>query len=96
MAEHTQTEDEWLSVADVAKQLRMHPATVRKWANEGRLPGRRIGGRLWRFRRSAVQQLEGEDRPAAAAPAATRARGADALDPLALTSDADLVELDEL
>ena len=52
--------DEWLSVADVAAELGMHPSTVRKWANDGLLPGTRIGRRQWRFRRSALRLLERE------------------------------------
>ena len=88
------SQDEWLSVADVAVELGMHPSTVRKWANDGLLPGMRIGRRQWRFRRSALRQLESAQvRGAQDVPG--EGRGADALDPRALTSDDDLVEPDE-
>ena len=83
-----------MSVADVAAELGMHPSTVRKWANDGLLPGMRIGRRQWRFRRSALRQLETAQVPSAPN-APGEGRGADALDPLALTSDEDLVEPDE-
>ena len=83
-----------MSVADVADELGMHPSTVRKWANDGLLPGMRIGRRQWRFRRSALRQLESAQvRSAQDVPG--EGRGADALDPRALTSDDDLVEPDE-
>jgi excisionase family DNA binding protein len=85
--------DEWLSVADVAAELGMHPSTVRKWANDGLLPGMRIGRRQWRFRRSALRLLERE-RPSGGDQAGGAVRDG-SLDPLALTSDADLVEPDE-
>ena len=88
------SQDEWLSVADVAAELGMHPSTVRKWANDGLLPGMRIGRRKWRFRRSALRQLESEQaRSARDVPG--EGRGTEALDPRALTSDDDLVEPDE-
>jgi excisionase family DNA binding protein len=87
-ADSTSAQDEWLSVADVAEELGMHPSTVRKWANQGLLPGTRIGRRQWRFRRSAVRNLEGAS--GLDSPSPSRASGG--LDPLALTSDADLVE----
>ena len=85
--------DEWLSVADVAAELGMHPSTVRKWANDGLLPGTRIGRRQWRFRRSALRLLERE-RPSGGDLAGGVSREG-SLDPLALTSEADLVEPDE-
>jgi excisionase family DNA binding protein len=88
-------QDEWLSVADVAAELGMHPSTVRKWANDGLLPGMRIGRRQWRFRRSALRQLETRDASAGREVVGSEARGVGDLDPLALTSDADLVEPDE-
>lgn len=84
-----------MSVADVAAELGMHPSTVRKWANDGLLPGMRIGRRQWRFRRSALRELESEDGGSARAVSPGEGRGTAVLDPRALTSDADLVEPDE-
>ena len=97
MADHTQRpEDEWLSVADVAGELGMHPSTVRKWANDGLLPGMRIGRRQWRFRRSALRALESEHVPRGDDGSSAGSHWASSLDPLALNSDTDLVEPDEL
>jgi excisionase family DNA binding protein len=90
-----QADDEWLSVADVAAELGMHPSTVRKWANEGLLPGRRIGRRQWRFRRSALRELESEHIPRGEEFPLAASRASGSVDPRALTSDADLVEPDE-
>ena len=89
------SQDEWLSVADVAAELGMHPSTVRKWANDGLLPGMRIGRRQWRFRRSALRELESGQVRRARDTSPGEGRGTDLLDPLALTSDDDLVEPDE-
>jgi excisionase family DNA binding protein len=95
--EQTQpAQDEFLSVADVAAELGMHPSTVRKWANDGLLPGMRIGRRQWRFRRSALRQLESGDAPGGRGSPTSGSREPRSLDPLALTSEADLVEPDEL
>ena len=86
-----QGQDEWLTVADVAAELGVHPSTVRRWANEEVLRGTRIGRRQFRFRRSALQEFTAHP-PAAVEAGPTPARDVGSLDPLALTSDADLVE----
>jgi excisionase family DNA binding protein len=39
--------------SEAARFLRIHPATVKRLAREGRLPGFRIGNR-WRFRHSEL------------------------------------------
>jgi len=84
-------QDEWLSVADVAAELGMHPSTVRKWANDGLLPGVRIGRRQWRFRRSALRELESERASErASAPRGSTGTPSGWPDPLALTSETDL------
>jgi len=84
-------EDEWLTVADVATELGVHPSTVRRWANEQVLRGTRIGRRQFRFRRSALQEFT-EHRPANVESRVVPARDTGSLDPLALNSDADLLE----
>lgn len=46
---------DWLSLGDVAKQLGVHPSTVRLWANKGYLPSHRTQGGHRRFRRIDVE-----------------------------------------
>ena len=47
--------DEWLSLSQAAKQLGVHPSTVRAWADHGYLPAQRTQGGHRRFRRSDVE-----------------------------------------
>ena len=94
-ADSTPAEDQWLSVNEVAAELGMHPSTVRKWANDGLLPGMRIGRRQWRFRRSSLRQLESAPPAREGAVPAGAQRERPTLDPLALTSEDDLIASDE-
>ena len=80
-----------MTVADVAEELGVHPSTVRRWANEDVLRGTRIGRRQFRFRRSALEAFT-EDPSAAVEAGPLAVRNLGVVDPLALTSDADLVE----
>src|SRR5216117_202243 len=64
------TEDEWLSLRQVADMLGIHPATVRLWADRNELPSRRTTGGHRRFRRSDIearlhQETEKKPHPAA-------------------------------
>jgi excisionase family DNA binding protein len=45
-----------LTPADVARHLEVSVATVRRWLAEGRLEGRRVGGRL-RVEQEDVERL---------------------------------------
>src|SRR4030042_4442328 len=47
--------DEWLSLGQAAKQLGVHPSTVRAWADHGYLQSQRTQGGHRRFRRSDVE-----------------------------------------
>ena len=94
-ADSTPAEDQWLSVSEVATELGMHPSTVRKWANEGLLPGMRIGRRQWRFRRSSLRRLESAPAAREGAVAIRMPRERPTLDPLALTSEDDLIASDD-
>src|SRR4030042_1972352 len=47
--------DEWLSLSQAAKQLGVHPSTVRAWADQGYFPAQRTQGGHRRFRRSDVE-----------------------------------------
>ncbi len=48
--------EEIITPAEVASLLRIHVKTVYRLAEEGLIPGRKIG-RSWRFRRSSVLEL---------------------------------------
>lgn len=49
--------DDWLTTEEVAALVKLKPATVAKYAREGRLRGFKLLGRCWRFRRSDVESL---------------------------------------
>ena len=54
-------DEEILTIREVADLLKLHPKTVNKLANSGKVPGYRIG-RQWRFRKSEVlKALERHD-----------------------------------
>jgi excisionase family DNA binding protein len=47
--------DEWLSLSAASELIGVHPATLRAWANQGRVASRRTAGGHRRFRRSDLQ-----------------------------------------
>jgi excisionase family DNA binding protein len=47
--------DEWLSLSEAAKQLGVHPSTVRVWADHGFIPTQRTQGGHRRFRASDIE-----------------------------------------
>lgn len=49
--------DMWMTTADVAKELRVHPSTVRYWIASGALSAMRVGERQWRIRRSDLARV---------------------------------------
>src|SRR5207248_2184690 len=51
----SQSDDEWLTLGQVAEMLGMHPATVRLWANRNELQSRRTSGGHRRFRRVEIE-----------------------------------------
>jgi excisionase family DNA binding protein len=51
--------EEILTIREVAELLKLHPKTVNRLANTGRLPAYKIG-RQWRFRKSEVLRLLGK------------------------------------
>jgi excisionase family DNA binding protein len=61
----TDTDDRVLSTEEAAELLGVKPKTVRLWAKTGKIPARRVGGKLWRFSRAQVLAFirEGEAEP---------------------------------
>ncbi|MGH2842279.1 MAG: helix-turn-helix domain-containing protein [Solirubrobacteraceae bacterium] len=60
--EPDRSEDPWLTLAEIADQLRMSPATIRSWISKGTLRAMRAGQRKWLVRQSELDRmLRGED-----------------------------------
>ena len=47
--------DEVMTVEEVARHLKLKPQTVYKWAQEGQIPGAKLG-KEWRFRRRIIDE----------------------------------------
>lgn len=72
----------WLTLAEIADELRVNPATVRQWVTKGQLKASRAGVRKWIVRRSELDQMlaaTNADRAATPAPPETEDRTAEAL-----------------
>ncbi len=52
-------EDPWLTLAEIAEELRMSPATIRSWISNGTLQATRAGRRKWLVRRSELDRMLG-------------------------------------
>jgi excisionase family DNA binding protein len=50
-------QNEWVSLRRAAEILGVHPATVRNWADEGKIASRRTPGNHRRFRRADLLQV---------------------------------------
>lgn len=50
-------EDRWMTLAEIAAELRMSPATIRSWVSQGTLQATRAGKRKWLVRRSELDRL---------------------------------------
>jgi excisionase family DNA binding protein len=58
----TPPDDPWLTLAEIAEELRLSPATIRSWISKGTLQAMRAGQRKWLVRRSELDRmLRGED-----------------------------------
>lgn len=58
-------DDRWLSVGEIAEYLGISKDTVYAWIASKCLPGRRIG-RLWKFKRSEVDEWVHQGKASAA------------------------------
>lgn len=56
---------DWLSLAEAAEMLGVHPSTIRNWADQGRLPVQRTQGGHRRFKREDVELWTQSQRPKA-------------------------------
>lgn len=53
--------DPWMTIAEIAEELRLSPATVRSWVSQGRLPATRAGRRKWLIRRSDIDRMTSQN-----------------------------------
>lgn len=56
-SEPDDVDDPWLTVAEIAAELRLNPATIRLWISKGTLPATRAGRRKLLIRRSDLDRL---------------------------------------
>lgn len=57
--------DPWLTLAEIADELRVNPATVRQWVTKGQLNASRAGVRKWIVRRSELDRMLAATNPPA-------------------------------
>lgn len=55
--EEREAADAWLTLAEIADELRVNPATVRQWVSKGQLKASRAGVRKWIVRRSDLERM---------------------------------------
>jgi excisionase family DNA binding protein len=56
VAERTELEESFLTVAEVAEMLKLNQQTVRNWIDQGSLPALRVGRRV-RIKRSDLERI---------------------------------------
>lgn len=56
--------DPWLTLGEIAAELRVNPATVRLWVSKGQLEATRAGMRKWIVRRSDLERMLAATNPA--------------------------------
>jgi excisionase family DNA binding protein len=64
----TRTGDEWLTVGEIAEELRLRPVTVRAWIAKGRLRAKRAGQRKWLVRRADLNEMLNQEETLASFP----------------------------
>jgi excisionase family DNA binding protein len=58
-------DDEWLSLSAASELIGVHPATLRAWANQGRVSSQRTAGGHRRFRKSDLTRWSSKQRETA-------------------------------
>jgi excisionase family DNA binding protein len=53
--QHSQEDLDFLTVEEVARQLRVSPKTIRAWLVHGRMHGFKLTPKVWRIRREDFQ-----------------------------------------
>ena len=65
--DQSETDDPWLTPAEIATEIRVNAATIRLWISKGMLPATRVGRRKLFVRRSDVMRLLAENSTAGGA-----------------------------
>jgi hypothetical protein len=58
--EEREAADPWLTLAEIAEEFRVNPATVRQWVSKGQLKTSCAGMRKWIVRRSDLDHMLAE------------------------------------
>lgn len=69
MTPRDSSSDPLLTLAEIAEELRVNPATVRQWVSRGQLKALRAGQRKWVVRRSELERMLRATNPSAASQA---------------------------
>jgi excisionase family DNA binding protein len=72
MMSRSDSEEEYLTVAQVAETLKLNQQTVRNWIDQGSMPALRVGRRV-RIKRSDFERILSESYSAGAAASSGRA-----------------------
>ncbi len=67
-------DDPWLTIPEAGAELKLHPATLRRWVKDGRLQAVRAG-RTWRVRRSDLDRALRHAGPLGSGPDQATAQG---------------------
>ncbi len=57
-----QTNDNYIGIEEAAKYLGVKPSTIRTWIKTKNLPAHKIGGKLWKFKRSELDNWVDNDK----------------------------------
>lgn len=49
-----QTNENYISIEEAAEYLGVKPSTIRTWIKTKEMPAHKIGGKLWKFKRSEI------------------------------------------
>ena len=51
-----QNNDNYISIEDAAEYLGVKASTIRTWIKVNGMPAHRVGGKLWKFKRSEIDE----------------------------------------
>ena len=51
-----QNNENYISIEEAAEYLGVKPSTIRTWIKAKEMPAQKIGGKLWKFKRSEIDK----------------------------------------